>query len=76
MEYKTKNSDGGGCALQLGGGVGFWLAAILSYAMYKDIGWAIVHGIFSWLTVLYWLIDNNAKFFEIINRLWSLIAGG
>lgn len=32
------------------------LAMIISYTAYKSIGWAIVHGILSWIYVIYYII--------------------
>lgn len=36
-----------------GGGVGVSLAVVLSYAVNHHMGWAILHGIFSWFYVIY-----------------------
>lgn len=35
---------------------GSCLAMVISYTAYKSIGWAILHGLFGWLYVLYYLI--------------------
>ena len=32
------------------------LAMVISYSTWHSIGWAIVHGIFSWVYVLYYII--------------------
>ena len=32
------------------------LAMVISYVKYKSIGWAIVHGLFSWFYVIYYII--------------------
>ena len=32
------------------------LAMIISYTAYKSIGWAIVHGILSWIYVIYYIM--------------------
>lgn len=32
------------------------LAMVISYTAYKSIGWAIVHGLLSWVYVVYYLI--------------------
>lgn len=32
------------------------LAMIISYTAYKSIGWAIVHGVLSWIYVIYYII--------------------
>jgi hypothetical protein len=39
-----------------GVGLGTVIAVVISYAKYKSIGWAIVHGIFSWFYVIYYII--------------------
>ena len=38
-------------------GIGTILAAIMSWTTWHSIGWVIVHGIFGWLYVIYWLIS-------------------
>ena len=35
---------------------GSTLAMIISYTAYKSIGWAIVHGVLSWIYVIYYII--------------------
>ena len=32
------------------------LAMVISYTAWHSIGWAILHGIFSWIYVLYYII--------------------
>ena len=32
------------------------LAMIISYTAYKSIGWAIVHGVLSWIYLIYYII--------------------
>ena len=32
------------------------LAMIIIYTAYKSIGWAIVHGVLSWIYVIYYII--------------------
>ena len=32
------------------------LAMIISYTAYKSIGWTIVHGVLSWIYVIYYII--------------------
>jgi len=36
--------------------MGTVLAMIISYAKWKSIGWAILHGIFNWAYVIYYVI--------------------
>nr|WP_231391143.1 hypothetical protein [Paenisporosarcina sp. HGH0030] len=44
-------------------GFGTCLSMVISYTAYKSIGWAIVHGFFSWFYVLYYLIKNSTDLF-------------
>lgn len=32
------------------------LAMVISYSAWHSIGWAILHGIFSWIYVIYYII--------------------
>lgn len=32
------------------------LAMVISYTTWKSIGWAIIHGLFSWAYVIYFII--------------------
>ncbi len=32
------------------------LAMVISYTAWRSIGWAILHGIFSWVYVIYYII--------------------
>ena len=36
---------------------GTCLAMIISYTTWKSIGWAILHGLFSWFYVIYYIIN-------------------
>ncbi|MCK6602381.1 MAG: hypothetical protein L6Q77_11220 [Bacteroidetes bacterium] len=42
-------------------GIGFGsaLAITISWSVNKSVFWAILHGLFSWLYVLYYLLDSN-----------------
>jgi hypothetical protein len=56
---KKKSCHAGGC--------GFWifgsaLAMVLSYAKSASIGWAILHGIISWIYVIYRVIVDYGIF--------------
>jgi hypothetical protein len=62
---KTIDSDGNvhvvkkthiGGAVKGGITFGTCLAMIISYTAWKSIGWAIVHGLLSWVYVIYYLI--------------------
>lgn len=39
-----------------GFGIGTIIAVVLSWMTWKSIGWAIIHGLFGWLYVFWWLI--------------------
>lgn len=39
--------------------MGSALAMIISWSLYQSVLWAIIHGLFSWLYVLYYLIILN-----------------
>lgn len=36
------------------------LAIVISYTAYKSVLWAIVHGFFSWLYVIYFLLTRGS----------------
>ena len=38
--------------------LGSVLAVVISYVKWKSIGWAIVHGFFNWVYVLYFIIKG------------------
>ncbi len=42
--------------ISTGIGMGSALAMIISYAAYKSIGWAIIHGLFGWFYVIYYVL--------------------
>ena len=41
-------------------GIGFGsaLAMVISYTAYKSVLWAIIHGLFSWFYVIYFLVTR------------------
>ena len=45
-----------GKAVKTGISFGTALAMVISFVTWKSVGWAILHGIFSWGYVLYYLI--------------------
>ena len=47
-------SDHRGSAAKAGIGLGSALAVAISWSLHKSILWAIVHGVLSWLYVLYY----------------------
>ncbi|CAM3181038.1 hypothetical protein FITA111629_08365 [Filibacter tadaridae] len=40
--------------IERGIGLGSCLAVVISWSVHKSIAWAIVHGVLSWLYVLYY----------------------
>lgn len=42
---------------------GSCLAMIISYTTWHSIFWAIIHGLLSWIYVIYFIIRYNPKFF-------------
>jgi hypothetical protein len=46
-------------AAKAGIGFGCALAIVLSWTANKSIGWAIIHGLLSWLYVIYYLFTQN-----------------
>ena len=40
----------------IGVSLGTTLAVVISYTAWQSIGWAILHGIFGWFYVLYYII--------------------
>jgi hypothetical protein len=45
-------------AIKSGVGFGSALAMAISFTTHKSVLWAIVHGIFSWLYVLYFVLTR------------------
>ena len=37
-------------------GFGSCLAMVISYVTWKSVGWAIIHGLFGWAYVLYFVV--------------------
>ena len=48
MKHVTVEGTSFGCAL----------AMVISYVAYKSVLWAIIHGIFGWLYVIYFLLTR------------------
>ncbi len=42
--------------IDVGTAVGVALAVVLSYTKWQSIGWAIIHGFFNWVYVIYYAI--------------------
>ncbi|MGB5076800.1 MAG: hypothetical protein WBO17_04910 [Sphingorhabdus sp.] len=47
-----------GTAVKSGIGFGSALAMVISYTAHKSVLWAIIHGIFSWFYVIYFLLRS------------------
>ncbi len=49
--------------VEKGIGFGSCLAIVISYTTWQSIGWAIIHGILSWVYVIYfWFKYSNGLF--------------
>jgi hypothetical protein len=48
----VKASSGMGCF-----GFGAALAMVISWSLWNSVGWAILHGIFSWFYVIYYYFE-------------------
>ena len=47
-----------GTVVKSGIGFGSALAMVISYTAYKSVLWAIIHGVFSWFYVGYFLLKR------------------
>jgi hypothetical protein len=52
--YRTRYVE----AARTGVGIGSALAISISWSLHKSIFWAIIHGFFSWVYVLYYAITR------------------
>lgn len=52
-------NSAGGHATRAGIGLGSAIAVAISWSLHKSIIWAIVHGIFSWLYVIYYAFTRE-----------------
>ena len=50
----SENNNNAGCGFSFG--LGSLIAAVMSYSTHASIGWCILHTIFGWFYVIYWLI--------------------
>ena len=55
MEDK-KGSLNAGSAAKTGSSFGSALAMVISYTTWHSVGWAIVHGLMSWVYVIYFML--------------------
>jgi len=51
-----KNNDTVSKTVKTGISFGSALAMVISYANWHSVGWAIIHGILSWIYVIYYII--------------------
>lgn len=56
-------SGSSGHAARAGIGFGSALAIAISWSLHKSILWAMIHGVFSWLYVMYYAITRPGGFF-------------
>ena len=56
MEEKTVNVYNAGNIVKKGMSFGACLAMIISYTHWQSIGWAIFHGLLSWVYVIYFML--------------------
>lgn len=52
------NGIGQGTVVKSGIGFGSALAMVISYTAHKSVLWAIIHGVLSWLYVIYFLLTR------------------
>jgi cell division septal protein FtsQ len=55
VTVETKGFNAGN-AVKIGVSFGTCLAMVIPFVTWKSVGWAILHGIFSWGYVLYFMI--------------------
>jgi len=55
-------ADSAHTATSTGISLGSALAVVISYTAYESVGWALLHGIFSWFYVIYALVTGVASF--------------
>lgn len=55
-------SDHRGSAARAGIGLGSAIAVAISWSLHKSIVWAIVHGVLSWLYVIYYAFTRAGGF--------------
>lgn len=56
MDSENKHDTVVNKTVKTGIGFGSVLAMVISYVTWNSIGWAILHGIFGWLYVIYFII--------------------
>ena len=56
MTEKHEKSSAAKSAAKHGITFGSALAMVISYTTWKSVGWAIIHGLMSWLYVIYFIL--------------------
>lgn len=56
MAEKNEKRSAAGSAAKTGITFGSALAMVISYTTWKSIGWAIIHGLLSWVYVIYFIL--------------------
>lgn len=56
MESSHRNGSVVQKTVKTGIGFGSVLAMVISFVTWRSIGWAIVHGLLSWVYVIYFII--------------------
>jgi hypothetical protein len=52
-------AKGSGSGVGCGVTIGCALAAVLSWISNASLVWAVIHGFFGWIYVIYWLLVKN-----------------
>ena len=50
------------------------LAMVISYTTWKSIGWAIFHGLLSWVYVIYFILRYLTEVYQMNTIVWILIG--
>ena len=56
MEYPESKREGIKKTVKTGITIGSALAMVISYCNWHSVGWAIFHGLLSWVYVIYYVI--------------------
>jgi hypothetical protein len=73
----SSDNDSKGCGCGIGSfGIGSIIAAIISYSTWHSVFWALIHGFFGWVYIIYFAIKHNAQFHEFLDKVVQLVTGG
>lgn len=56
MDQKNTSLSGAKKAVKSGISFGTCLAMVISFSTWHSVGWAIIHGLLSWVYVIYYVI--------------------